>query len=144
MFFQRIVRKLIFKQEGDETIVRKKIDQDAPPVFDWLEGEIGDREWLVGTRFSIADLAMASPFVNYAHAGEKPDAKRWPRLTAYLAARPLAPVLQGADRGRGPDLQAALSPADLRRPRKPPFPGAALIMRTSKEVACDARSGGWP
>ena len=84
VFFQRIVRKLLFKQDADEAIVRKKIDQEAPPVFDWLEGEIGDREWLVGTRFSIADLATASPFVNYAHAGEKPDAKRWPRLTAYL------------------------------------------------------------
>ena len=84
VFFQRVVRKLIFKQEGDETIVRKKIDQEAPPVFDWLEAQIGEREWLVGTRFSVADLAMASPFVNYAHAGEKPDAKRWPRLTAYL------------------------------------------------------------
>ena len=84
VFFQRVVRKLIFKQEGDETIVRKKIDQEAPIVFDWLEKEIGDREWLVGTRFSIADLAMGSPFVNYAHAGEEPDAKRWPRLTAYL------------------------------------------------------------
>jgi glutathione S-transferase len=84
VFFQRIVRKLIFKQEGDETIVRKKIDQDAPPVFDWIEAEIGDHDWLVGARFTIADLAMASPFVNYAHAGEKPDAKRWPRLTAYL------------------------------------------------------------
>ena len=84
VFFQRVVRKLIFKQQGDETIVRKKIDEEAPPVFDWLEQQIGDREWLVGTRFSIADLAMASPFVNYSHAGEKPDAKRWPRLTAYL------------------------------------------------------------
>jgi len=84
VFFQRVVRKFIFKQEGDETIVRKKIDQEAPPVFDWIEGQIGDREWLVGARFSIADLAMASPFVNYGHAGERPDAKRWPRLTAYL------------------------------------------------------------
>jgi glutathione S-transferase len=84
VFFQRVVRKLIFKQEGDEAIVRKKVDQEAPPVFDWIEGELGDREWLVGARFSIADLAMASPFVNYAHAGERPDAKRWPRLTAYL------------------------------------------------------------
>jgi glutathione S-transferase len=84
VFFQRVVRQLIFKQAGDETIVRKKIDQEAPPVFDWIEGQIGDREWLVGAHFSIADLAMASPFVNYAHAGEKPDAKRWPRLTAYL------------------------------------------------------------
>jgi len=85
VFFQRVVRKLIFKQDGDETIVRKKIDVEAPPVFQWLEEQIGDREWLVGNRFGIADIATASPFVNYAHAGEQPDAKRFPRLVAYLA-----------------------------------------------------------
>ena len=84
VFFQRVVRKLIFKQESDETIVRNKIDVEAPKVFDWLESQIGDREWLVGTRFGIADLAMASPFVNFGHAGESVDGKRWPRLAAYL------------------------------------------------------------
>jgi len=84
VFFQRVVRKLIFKQESDETIVRNKIDVEAPKVFDWLESQIGDREWLVGTRFGIADIAMASPFVNYGHAGESVDGKRWPKLAAYL------------------------------------------------------------
>ena len=84
VFFQRVVRKLLFKQESDETIVRKKIDVDAPPVFAWIDEQIGDREWLVGSHFGIADLAMASPFVNYAHVGEKPDAKRFPRLAAFL------------------------------------------------------------
>jgi glutathione S-transferase len=60
-------------------------------VFDWLEKQIGDREWLVGERFGIADIAMASPFVNFGHAGESVDGKRWPQLTAYLGrvhARP--------------------------------------------------------
>jgi glutathione S-transferase len=84
VFFQRVVRKLVFKQESDETIVRNKIDAEAPKVFDWIESQIGDREWLVGGRFGIADIAMASPFVNFGHAGETVDAKRWPRLAAYL------------------------------------------------------------
>jgi len=84
VFFQRGVRRVIFKQEPDETIVRKKIDEEAPKVLDWLEGQVGDREWLSGARFGIADLAVASPFVNYGHAGEAVDPKRWPRLAAYL------------------------------------------------------------
>ena len=82
---------LIFKQESDETIVRNKIDLEAPKVFDWLESQIGDREWLVGTRFGIADLTVASQFVNFGHAGESVDGKRWPRLAAYqqrVHARP--------------------------------------------------------
>jgi len=91
VFFQRVVRKLIFKQESDETIVRNKIDVEAPKVFGWIESQIGDREWLVGTRFGIADLAVASQFVNFGHAGESVDGKRWPRLAAYqqrVHARP--------------------------------------------------------
>jgi glutathione S-transferase len=84
VFFQRVVRKRLLKQEPDEAIVRKKIDEEAPKVFDWLEGEIGDRPWLVGARFGIADIAAASPFVNFAHAGESVDAKRWPQLAAYV------------------------------------------------------------
>jgi glutathione S-transferase len=83
VFFQRVIRKAIFKQEPDQEIVNKKLEE-APKVFDWLEEQIGDREWLVGNRLTIADIAVSSPFVNFAHAGEKPDAKRWPRLTAFL------------------------------------------------------------
>jgi glutathione S-transferase len=91
------VRKLIFKQESDETLKRNKIDVEKPKVFDWLESQIGDREWLVGTRFGIADIAMASPFVNFAHAGESVGSAG---RSCGHPARPRAPVLQGPDRGR--------------------------------------------
>ena len=53
-------------------------------MFDYLEVELADRQVLVGKHFSIADIAVSSPFVNFAHAGESLDAKRWPRLAAYL------------------------------------------------------------
>lgn len=84
VFFQRVVRKVIFKQEPDETIVRKKLDEEVPKVFDWMEGQVGDREWLVGTRFGIADIAVASQLANFGHGGESVDGKRWPRLSAYI------------------------------------------------------------
>jgi len=83
VFFQRFVRKIVFKQEPDEEIVKQAI-ANAAPLFDYLEGEIGDRDVVVGNHFSIADIAIASPFVNFGHAGEQVDASRWPRLSAYL------------------------------------------------------------
>jgi glutathione S-transferase len=83
VFFQRFVRKNIFKQEPDEEIVRQKL-AEAVGVFDYLEGELGDKDVLVGTHFSIADIATATHFVNFGHGGEKIDARRWPRLAAYV------------------------------------------------------------
>ena len=83
IFFQRFVQKNIFKQEPDEELIQTKLG-DLGAIFDYLEGEIGDRDVLVGTHFSIADIAISSPFVNFAHAGEKVDASRWPKLTAYV------------------------------------------------------------
>jgi glutathione S-transferase len=70
------------KQDPDEAIVQKSIDR-LPEIFDYLEGEIGNNEFLVGNRFTIADLAVASPLVNLRHGGERVDAVRWPKLDAY-------------------------------------------------------------
>jgi glutathione S-transferase len=81
-FFNRVVKKMM-KQEPDEAAIAASLEE-AKPVFDYLEAEIGDREVLVGRHFGIADIAVSSPFVNFAHAGESLDAGRWPRLAAYL------------------------------------------------------------
>ena len=84
VFFERAVKPAFMGQETDTERVEKAITQELPPVFDYLEGEIGDREVLVGGHFSIADIAAGSPFVNLMHGGETVDGSRWPRLAAYL------------------------------------------------------------
>jgi glutathione S-transferase len=84
VFFERFVKAAIMKQPADEEKVAAAIANDHPPVFTYLDGELADREFLAGGRFSIADIATASPFVNLMHAGETVDASRWPHLTAYL------------------------------------------------------------
>ena len=89
VFFQRFVRKLVFGQEPDEAIVRKALDEALPPALDYLEGQLDGVEWLVGGRFTIADVATASMLQQLRHAGETVDAGRWPRLAAY-AERALA------------------------------------------------------
>lgn len=91
VFVQRVINKLIMKGESDEALCRQVLTERIPPVFDYLESLIGSGNALVDGRFSIADIAIASPFVNFAHAGEEVDAARWPGLAAYvgqLHARP--------------------------------------------------------
>jgi glutathione S-transferase len=90
LFFERVVKK-IMRRDPDESVCQATLKEKLPPLFDYLEKEIGDREFLVGGQFSIADITVGSMFVNFAHCGETIDAARWPKLASYvkrLHARP--------------------------------------------------------
>ena len=49
-----------------------------------MQKELGSKEYFVGNRLSIADISVASPFVNLRHAGYPPDAKQFPKLAAFV------------------------------------------------------------
>jgi glutathione S-transferase len=87
---------------------RKTYHHDLPPLFTYLEGEIGDREFIVGERFSIADIALASQLSGMRLTRVAIDAERWPKLANYAEthlARPsfaarleeLKPVMPASD-----------------------------------------------
>jgi glutathione S-transferase len=91
IFFQKIVGPVFFQQPTDEAVLRKAIDEELPPMFDYLESQLGESAFIVGTRLSIGDIGLGTQFVNLRHAGFGVDATRWPKLAAYLAgihARP--------------------------------------------------------
>ena len=83
IFQERVIKKLMNAQP-DEARAKEAEDKLLPVYCDYLSERLGDAQYFVGGRFSIADIAVASPFVNLQHAGVRPDAKRWPKLTAYL------------------------------------------------------------
>jgi len=84
VFVQRVINKKIMKGESDEELCRQSLCESVPPLLDYLESLVEDGEGLVGGRFTIADIGIVSPFVNFAHAGETVDAARWPQLAAYV------------------------------------------------------------
>ena len=84
VFFPKVIAPRFFKQEPNLAEIQKVVDTEIPPLFDYLEGELGNNEYLVGNKFSIADIGIATIFVNYAFAGYGVDAKRWPKLAAYV------------------------------------------------------------
>ena len=88
VFFPLVLAPLFAGKPGPEpeavAAAEKVVREDLPPFFDYLDREVGEREFLVGGRLTIADVATASPFVNLRHAGVAPERKRWPRLRAYL------------------------------------------------------------
>jgi glutathione S-transferase len=83
VFVQRVLVPRFMNGTPDEAKIQGCLER-TPAVLDYLQAELGDKQWLVGGRFSVADIAVASPFVNWGYAGEHVDAARWPRLVAYL------------------------------------------------------------
>lgn len=84
IFFPRVVAPRFFNQPPDEAAIEKVIAEEVPPLFDYLEGQLAG-EWLVGDRFTIADVSVGTIFVNLRHAGVTPDAGRWPKLARWVA-----------------------------------------------------------
>ncbi|HEY8122449.1 MAG TPA: glutathione S-transferase family protein [Myxococcota bacterium] len=94
-FQQRVLFPLFMKKPGDESQVAKAASEAIPPVFEYLEGQIGDSEYLVGNRFSLADISTASPFVNYQHGGGTIDRAKYPRLASFVERIHARPSFKG-------------------------------------------------
>jgi len=82
--FRPRLRGWLTGQACDDTLVAKAMAESLPPYFRYLEDRIAGRDYFVGGGISIADIAVASPFVNLNHAGESVDDSRFPSLAAFL------------------------------------------------------------
>ncbi len=91
IFFNRFVGPKVLKVGGDESIAAAAVAQELPPLLDYLESVVSPSGFLVADRLTVADIAVASPFVNLRHVDVPVDPARWPKAAAYLAgvhARP--------------------------------------------------------
>ncbi|OQW41581.1 MAG: glutathione S-transferase [Proteobacteria bacterium SG_bin5] len=101
IFFNRFLAPRVLRREGDEAAAVLAETQELPPILDYLDAAVPPSGFLVEDRLTLADIAIASPFVNLAHAGCTIDAARWPKLAAYVAAihaRPSFAPLIAAER----------------------------------------------
>ena len=133
LFYQRIVRPLVWGEPPDEQRVAKALDEGIPAALGYLEGQLPADGHLyddIGT----ADIAIASFFRNAVYAGFTVDAERWPRTASFVertlahqcidALLPLEDVQRNADiKGRRQallDAGARLTPTTygVREPRR--------------------------
>jgi glutathione S-transferase len=86
VFFNRIVAPIFMKREGDQAAIEEGVSVDFPKLVDYLETVIPTSGFLVEDRLTLADIAVASGFVNLAHARCAVDAQSHPKTAAYVAA----------------------------------------------------------
>ncbi len=100
IFFNRVVAPLIGR-DGDEAAAARAEAEELPPILDYLETQVPDDLHLVGGAITLADIAVATVFVNLDHAGAKLDEARHPKVAAFARAilgRPSFAELIGKER----------------------------------------------
>jgi glutathione S-transferase len=92
MFYNRVVLPRFLGKPGDEPAARAAECEELPPLLDYLETVVPEPgEFMVGGGITLADIAIATPFANFAHLGCERDRSRHARVYAYvdsILARP--------------------------------------------------------
>jgi glutathione S-transferase len=94
VFRSLALQPVLTRKEPDAATIaaaEKVMNEQVAPLLAYLEAQLGTHEYFVGNRLTIADIAVASPFVNMRHAGFPPDKAKFPKLAEFVArmhARP--------------------------------------------------------
>lgn len=83
MFLNRIVAPRFLGRPGDEEVAAKAECEELPPLLDYLERVIPDSGYLVEDRLTLADISVASPFVNLRHLDVVIDPARHPKVLRF-------------------------------------------------------------
>ena len=82
LFFQKIIRPNILKQNTDPAAIETILNEALPRVFGYLEdAPLGEGQ------LNIGDIALASNLINFHYLGYEIDRRAYPRLAAYFRAR---------------------------------------------------------
>ncbi len=86
-FFNRIVAPRFFNQPGNEAIAIEGETKDLPPLLEYLETVVpAAGHFLLGDAIGVADISIATMFVNFDEAGIVIDPHKYPRTMAWVAS----------------------------------------------------------
>jgi len=81
--FRPIIFNLFQGKEPDLDTARKTWNKKLPPLWDYLEKYLDDRNHFIGNSITIADIAVACQIFQTDLLAGTPDQKNWPALVAH-------------------------------------------------------------
>ncbi len=82
--FRPVVLAKMMGGDPDVAKAQDTLNNALPKYLDYLEAQLGDAEYYVNNQLTLADIAVATSFVNMGHAGFSVDADRWPKFADFL------------------------------------------------------------
>jgi glutathione S-transferase len=95
IFFNRFVAPRLLGREGDLAAADEAQKTEFPKLVDYLEGVLPPSGYLVEDRFTLADIAVVSPFATMGYAACAPDPATHPKTAAYIEAILARPSFAG-------------------------------------------------
>lgn len=96
IFGRALVAPAVFKAPRDLAAIEAAMRDEYPPLMDLIENWVPAQGYLLGANPGLADVSVASHFVNFRWARQSVDAGRWPRTAAWIdrveAHTPLGPL----------------------------------------------------
>jgi glutathione S-transferase len=85
IFVNRVILPKFYGKPGDLAAAEEAQRTDFPKLMDYLEGIAPASGYLVEDRFTLADIAVASPLATLMHGDCRMDAQRHPKAHAYVS-----------------------------------------------------------
>jgi len=96
--FRPIVINKMMGKAPDTDKAEDCIANQLPQYFDYFEQTLGGHDYFVENTLTLADISIATHFVNFKYAGYEVDAVKWPKLSAFIkrmhASDCMAPLLE--------------------------------------------------
>jgi glutathione S-transferase len=83
LFNQLVIRRFVWGEPPDETVLQHAREVEIPQAMDYLESQLPTEGWLFGA-LGRADVAVAAFFRNAEFARWRVDVQRWPRSAAFV------------------------------------------------------------
>jgi len=83
LFNQLVIKRFVWGQTADPTLLERTMREDIPPVLDYLERVLPAEGFLFGT-FGLADIAVAAMFRNAGFVHYAVDGDRWPATAGFV------------------------------------------------------------
>lgn len=84
--FRPIIFPLFGGQPSDLETAKKTWAEKLPRMFDYLEASLDGKSFLVGDKYSVADIGVAAQMTQIDLVVGLPDKGRWPALVAHTEA----------------------------------------------------------
>jgi glutathione S-transferase len=95
LFFQKVIRPNILKQEADKAAIAAIEGHALPRVFGYLESAAAAGD-LAAERVGIGEIAVTSNLVNVHYLGYAIETRRYPKLAAFFARQLRQPAMAAA------------------------------------------------